>query len=454
MDIEKSTGKQHFHFLLIGGFIPIFGIALGIIFLAVNIGIGGNEEHKSWTRKIAAVLALDVIIFSLITILYILILNNSITLPEQAKGGMSRRIFSSRSAIGIFVEKKSDILGARIKKVIPDSPADRAKMVPGDIIVRVNKTVVQDSKQITKILSRAKPGVPIDVYLYRNRKNLMKRIVPVEPEELYGSNRAWDPQNWSIDNIDKKQWYTWILFILIMAAVILVSFIRNNRSAALSMAIVLLTIIVSTFCSYLLAWSMGSILMEMNIFIPLFILFVNMILILVFSLAGRNILFKKYPAIFQYEKTMAIPKAIGLGVLYNYTIFFRVMIIAGLINLYLIKDTPPGMPFLLYLNDPIVLAVTIAVIVLIGPIAEEIAFRGVLFTGLRSWLKKEHAFVLSAAIFALLHVPQYGIHAVGIIWYGIVFAWLYQRTGKLLVPVALHVIINSVSTVMFFLIYR
>jgi membrane protease YdiL (CAAX protease family) len=76
---------------------------------------------------------------------------------------------------------------------------------------------------------------------------------------------------------------------------------------------------------------------------------------------------------------------------------------------------------------------------LIAPVAEEICFRGMIYTFFRRW-GAIAALVVSTAIFAGLHIPQ-GIPVTQIVG-GIVFAIAYETSGNLMVPITIHCLGN------------
>ena len=97
--------------------------------------------------------------------------------------------------------------------------------------------------------------------------------------------------------------------------------------------------------------------------------------------------------------------------------------------------------------------------VILGPITEECLVRGMIFGPIcrKSPLL---AYVVSAAVFAVLHLIA-GIGSVSwltmlqnFISYlpsGIVLGWMYQRTGTLAGPIALHCFINLIANLMIFM---
>ena len=94
-----------------------------------------------------------------------------------------------------------------------------------------------------------------------------------------------------------------------------------------------------------------------------------------------------------------------------------------------------------------------AAVIFMGPIVEEILFRGALFGGLRK-RSRVWAYVLSIAIFSLCHVWQYAIAAMDwtiliyVLQYipvAVALAWAYERSNSIWVPIGMHMLINSMS---------
>lgn len=101
---------------------------------------------------------------------------------------------------------------------------------------------------------------------------------------------------------------------------------------------------------------------------------------------------------------------------------------------------------------------------IVAPIKEEISERGVLYAALRK-KGKIIAYFFSVFWFVFLHVPSYsnlffnGIigltlrHFILIILTGIITAYIYQSTGKLILCVIFHCAINATLTLSAFLYY-
>ena len=77
-----------------------------------------------------------------------------------------------------------------------------------------------------------------------------------------------------------------------------------------------------------------------------------------------------------------------------------------------------------------------------SPLAEELVFRGILFTQGKTLMKPSYAALLSAVAFGIYHGNS--IQMVYSIVLGLVLAYAYHYSGQFVVPVVLHAIINVI----------
>jgi hypothetical protein len=88
-------------------------------------------------------------------------------------------------------------------------------------------------------------------------------------------------------------------------------------------------------------------------------------------------------------------------------------------------------------------------VVVVAPIFEELIFRGILYSTLRAKFGVPASLTGSALIFALAH--GYGPTAfLTVFWSGMLWAWIYERTGSLIPGMCAHAINNGL--VVFFLV--
>lgn len=72
------------------------------------------------------------------------------------------------------------LIGAKIKGITPDSPAARAGLKVGDVILTFNNTEVEDDLHVTHLVVQSEIGKPVALRVNRNREILNVTIIPVE----------------------------------------------------------------------------------------------------------------------------------------------------------------------------------------------------------------------------------------------------------------------------------
>lgn len=96
-------------------------------------------------------------------------------------------------------------------------------------------------------------------------------------------------------------------------------------------------------------------------------------------------------------------------------------------------------------NNFFLFLVFILVIGIIGPVIEEIYFRGILFGWFRKYFKPWVGIIVTSTIFGLLHYKSV-LTIIAAFVYGLMFSWLYEREKSLVYPIALHMAVNIAVT--------
>jgi membrane protease YdiL (CAAX protease family) len=97
----------------------------------------------------------------------------------------------------------------------------------------------------------------------------------------------------------------------------------------------------------------------------------------------------------------------------------------------------------------VVVAILAGGAILIAPVVEEMAFRGLLQSVALRWVGIEHrwaAIFIAAALFAPVHlgsVPWYVLP--GLFTLAVILGYLYERTASLLAPITLHLGFNALN---------
>jgi uncharacterized protein len=85
-------------------------------------------------------------------------------------------------------------------------------------------------------------------------------------------------------------------------------------------------------------------------------------------------------------------------------------------------------------------------IIVFAPISEELFFRGFVYGALRTRMGLWPAAAISAVVFGLPHITSADLSIVPpLIIFGLLLAWLYEYTGSLGPPIALHMINNAIA---------
>lgn len=88
------------------------------------------------------------------------------------------------------------------------------------------------------------------------------------------------------------------------------------------------------------------------------------------------------------------------------------------------------------------------IIAVIGPICEEIVFRGYLFSGLRSKGNVKFAILFSSLIFGIYHMSLLKLFTTGFL--GILLCLAVEFSGSIFVPMLMHIINNAFSVILMF----
>ena len=93
------------------------------------------------------------------------------------------------------------------------------------------------------------------------------------------------------------------------------------------------------------------------------------------------------------------------------------------------------------------LAVMSIQVVLVAPLLEEVMYRGILQRTLTSLdVGRWTGIVITSVVFVTMHVGAARWHALPALFVlSLGFGWVYQRTGRLAAPIAMHVTFNALN---------
>ena len=106
-------------------------------------------------------------------------------------------------------------------------------------------------------------------------------------------------------------------------------------------------------------------------------------------------------------------------------------------------DVPQSLPKGLDEEGPMVIGLLAVIVVLLVPLAEEVFFRGFMLSGLVGSLGTVGAAIISSLVFALFHIDPKVMLPIFVT--GLLFAWLYNRTGSVWSCSAAHAMQNALA---------
>jgi membrane protease YdiL (CAAX protease family) len=125
-----------------------------------------------------------------------------------------------------------------------------------------------------------------------------------------------------------------------------------------------------------------------------------------------------------------------------------------LLNIFRLEVPPQPIVGLFLAEENVALLFVSSIIAsLVGPVIEEIFFRGVMYNAVKRKLGVFRAVLITSVLFSFLHTHAATYFLVGFVpitILGITLAYLYEKTGSLIPSITLHVLNNLGSVIMVF----
>ena len=154
---------------------------------------------------------------------------------------------------------------------------------------------------------------------------------------------------------------------------------------------------------------------------------------------------RQFWPLFSFTNIENILKEIGTSFLYWLLIGIILGLILGIIKIAL--NIPDQQSFLVRFVSNIpnsaILVVIILYVSILGPIIEEIFFRGFLYNSMKTHFPVWMAMIFQAAFFSMVHDPNDLMHMFYTFLMGVALALAYESRGTLLSPIFIHIIANS-----------
>ena len=105
-----------------------------------------------------------------------IVINQLIEFGETKRGWLGVRIQDVTKEIA-EIEKLDKPRGALVASVADGSPSDKAGIEAGDIILEFNNEKIKVMKELPIIVARTEVGKKVDVKIWRNKKEIIKKVI-------------------------------------------------------------------------------------------------------------------------------------------------------------------------------------------------------------------------------------------------------------------------------------
>lgn len=431
--------------------ILLFGPGLFVTWALALVVMLTREDHPEfqlWKRRLLYLAVVDtVLVASMMGLMAGRVFKDSSALGTPA----------SRRVIGVALER-GDHGEVRIRSVIPGGPADQAGLRSGDAIVEVDGQPVKSVEDARTRVSGTPAGQPVQVQLGRGGGRVTVEVTPVPESGLRPPSRGMFEPDTPGQCLPFQSNPT-VPWALLFSAVVVIALHAMGRRRGMDTTLLwcgLLFLVASALtqsASILTCLGVGGP-SRGGILVALYVQ--TLVLIAGGALLWRRM--RKGP-VAVLSPTLPPRKVFLLGALYLVGGGVRV---GAALTIALQALGRAGTP---YENSVVHEIATsglgahwaiafVLVVAVLGPIGEELLFRGVVLPWMTRWMKPFVAIAVSGSMFGALHL-FYGPFVLVAVYYGLVLGWARLRSGGLAAPIALHIGINgTVSAILLWLTSR
>lgn len=116
---------------------------------------------------------------NLLNIIFLLIFSTTLSWADNHKSYMGIRVQEVTKEIA-DVAKLDSPKGALVSSVVMNSPAYKAGIKPGDIILEIDGKIINTMKTLPILTSKIKPGRTVNIKIWLNEKKLISKNITIE----------------------------------------------------------------------------------------------------------------------------------------------------------------------------------------------------------------------------------------------------------------------------------
>lgn len=430
-------------FLVAVGSILAFGPGLFItwaLVAAASVMTVDDAVFRMWRRRLLALAVVDtVLVFSFL----------GVAAGDLLSGGEQRvdPFGKARPVIGLTLDE-NPAGQVRVASVVPGGPADAAGIEVGDVLMEIDGEPVSSAAEARKRVGDATAGEPLSVRRSRGGTQSLLELRPIPSEALPRPKRGlFEPQS-SAAQCLPFQTNPSVPWALLIAAAVVGGLWWLGRQhgmdatllwcGALLLGTTVLTQAASIVtCVQVGGPSRGGILVALAVQTVAFI-------------AGGALLMrrmKRIPSAADTAPKLSVVQTCLLGALFLVGGGVRVGAALSVVLSWAGQEASPYEDSIVHEIarsglSPGGVLLFVAVVAFLGPIGEELVFRGVVLPWLARWMKPFTAIAVSGVLFGALHL-FYGPFVLVAVYYGLVLGWTRVRSGGLVAPIALHIAVNG-----------
>jgi membrane protease YdiL (CAAX protease family) len=419
----KENGKTAFHVALAGVFLPGAGQLLSVI-LAASYGFRGG----AWGRRLAKLGGVDLLVFAAVVVLA--------SRPES----LSPPLDGPR--VGVLFEEG----GTTVKSVVDGWPAAEAGVRAGDVIRAVDGVPTASQADLIRTI-REGTGERV-LAIDRGGTSIEIRVTPRRPRPETRGFFEPHPSEWSL-SLGWKEAVGYGVTLVVMTAAWLVGRRRPGprvwRGFLLADVLFLAAGVGAGYAVHRIQGGMST---------------GGTLLTLLAGHAGLGLggllaslwLRSDRPA--EPPPARSWLRALGLAAYYTITAYPRAGFVLVAVDTLFLGGAgkPPDAleGFASTLHGPAGVVLFVLVVAALGPVAEEIVFRGLLLPRLAARIGRGGALAATSLIFGAMHA-NYGIYAPLTVVLGWTLGWSRLASGDLRAPIALHMLLNGAVSAVYFL---
>lgn len=451
---EESSAaivQRHFHWCLAAMLLPVVTLPLEWAAALWHRRDRDTPEHRRWSRWLFALVVSDTVIAGLVIALVATGVWTWETVVYRRPPSATVEPVRIGAMLAPNPEKPEE---AQITRVAGDSPAERAGLKGGDVLIDIDGARIESVADAIDRIRAGEPGVPRTFHIRRDGEDAE---IVVTPERRSGT-RYPTPQFAPVSvpcSVHFRLWAEaflrwralWVAAAMMVALWLISRRIQGRAPALWSWVVgaVGAEMVVSALASFGVCLSLGRAIEGMDIIHSLALLAVGFAAML--RMQGAGLLGVRL------DPPIGAGRAILLGFLYLAVIGVRLNIVVSAVEAFahVRLPSPPEQTVVAGFGalSPLGQILLASQVVLVAPIAEEVLFRGVILPRLVPWMGAAWAVVATSAIFAVLHdsftYQAMGVRAASVFINALILGWARLRTGGLTAPIAIHMIKNAAA---------